>query len=220
MRRYLSVALPILFIAGAGSIHAATLCQQSFDLWGATAGDTVVLKYSEYVGGDCDWYRMYTITMDSTGIIDEQVERNVYIYLPLWPDSIYEGRRMQRIISLDRKDDGFYLRYVTSSAPGGVTISAPSYDSTFWPRHKEFLIGMQYDTLWKFFDPPQIKAEAELLWKSPNAVYKNYSISSVYMLFESGHLVLIINQPVSADGLDTMHGVIIYKLKGWLRESD
>ena len=205
MRKNVIATLLTFFLAGVDSLDASGFCQQSFDLWGATVGDTIVLKYSEYVGGDCDWYRIYTITIDSSGIIDEDVKRDVFINLPLWPDSIYQGKRMQRIISLNHKDDGFQL-------PGFATVSPPAFDSTFWPKHNDFLYYMKFDTLWKIFDPPLFSVDAELLWKSPNAVYKNYDISAAYFLFESKHLVLIINQPMTAPGYDTLHGLIIYQL--------
>jgi hypothetical protein len=55
--------------------------------------------------------------------------------------------------------------------------------------------------------------EAELVYSHKRGLYKNYSISQAVYYSPSGYLVVVTNQPQKAIGLDTMHGLLIFRLR-------
>ncbi|MCM2272877.1 MAG: hypothetical protein NDJ18_10045 [candidate division Zixibacteria bacterium] len=44
------------------------------------------------------------------------------------------------------------------------------------------------------------------------ALYKNYSIREALFYPESSYLVIVTDQPLKQAGMDTMHGLLIYRI--------
>jgi hypothetical protein len=61
---------------------------------------------------------------------------------------------------------------------------------------------------------PTVKgAAAKPMFFSERGLFFNYTIDSAYFFPRSGFLLVFINQPVKAVGLDTMHGFEVMKIQ-------
>jgi hypothetical protein len=55
--------------------------------------------------------------------------------------------------------------------------------------------------------------KADLIYFYPKGLYVNYHISKLYHFEKSKYILLITDQPNKADGLDTMHGFMIFRIE-------
>ena len=183
---------------------SASLCRQTIMFVGKTEGDTSTLLFYEYVSGECTPYRMHYLQIGPEGLLDAVQKTSYYLTLPLWDDSATNGKHLERAEQLLRSGDAFVM-------PFGQTIRSPKYDSTFVSKYGDSIVNyiIPYDLL----DEPVMNIDAELLYRLPGGLYKNYKITDAYLMRQSRILFLILYQPMEKTGLDSMQGVLVYRVK-------
>ena len=97
-----------------------------------------------------------------------------------------------------------------------MSIRSPLFDSTFFAKF--WNAGGSPDVWYRkcsdnCIDDPMFDFPAKLIYYDKCGVYKNYAIKSAYYYEQSWYLIIFTHNPEKAAGLDTMHGVLIYRLK-------
>lgn len=199
------VLLAAIMFVSSSTGFSATICQQTIEFVGKTEGDTSTLLFYEYVSGECGYYLLHYLQIGPEGLLDSVRTKRDYLTLPLWNDSTTIGKRLEIAELLPRSGDAFVM-------PFGQTIRAPQFDSVFMQKFRDsvahYLMPRE-----RFFDQPLTDLEIELLYRYPGGLYKNYQIKDAYLIKQSWVLVLVLYQPITKVGQDTMHGVLIYRIK-------
>jgi hypothetical protein len=186
--------------------QSASLCRQTIMFVGKTEGDTSTLMFYEYVSGECSTpYRQHYLKIGPEGLLDAVFKGSYALTLPLWNDSATNGKRLEEAELLLKSGDAWVM-------PFGQSIRAPEHDFAFDSTYSESVLV--YNKWYGgFFDEPRMDVEADLLYRLPNGLYKNYEIKDAYLMRQSRILFLIIYQPLEKVGLDSMHGVLVYRVK-------
>lgn len=207
MRLFILVLIGIMVCAVGSSAVAASFCEQSYTILGKTAGDTAWLYFDEYVSNECQESHLYAVLLTP--------DRHVILQGYVGDDSIgaawgvlpFMGLPTEQPIHLFDSAGIFRL-------PSGGQFSVPTdpdfplrwqnvdYSLNSWERQ------MTYPT--KEF-PIFEGVKAEQLY-AHRALYKNYSIKEALYYPESSYLVIVTDQPLKQVGMDTMHGLLIYRI--------
>jgi hypothetical protein len=203
-QRFIALLL-LSFILLLPDAFPATLCRQTIELVGKTEGDTSTLLYYEYVSGECGYYRMHRLSIGPDSVLSIKEWRLENLTLPLWDDSATNGKRLEEAELLLKSGDAWVM-------PFGQSIRAPEHDFAFDSTYSESVLV--YNKWYGgFFDEPRMDVDADLLYRLPNGLYKNYEIKDAYLMRQSRILFLTIYQPLEKAGLDSMHGVLVYRVK-------
>lgn len=209
--RELLAAVIILFV-GATVDHAATLCEQKFELLAKSTGEPSMLAYSEQLTGECEQYRLHLLLLHPD--VSCEMERSGFGNRPDFILDFFDKLGIERSVELT--DSSGIYRF-----NGSTTVQAPEYDSlldSMWVAEaRAGKVNGEHDWCLRhrdlcFFGPRFAGAEATLLHRYHGGLYFNYTIDRVVYYPDSGVLVLITNQPKKKVGLDTMHGLLIYRL--------
>lgn len=202
--------LSVLF--SAPSVLPATLCTQDFNVEGKTSGDSSVLVISEKMGGECS-PNVYSTVITFLGMNRYKVEYKIeYMQRDdsAWVPPSFETDVMEPYRVL--KDSGG-VYYLGSS----MAMRLPEHDSLFdayW-----ISLGGNYRMPYSSLDqwcgdivdePVFLNVTVDLVYRSTRGLYKNYTIDKAVYFPESKCLVVIINQPRSVVGWDTLHGFLVY----------
>lgn len=204
-RPYLFVVATVAIISS--SPFAATLCKQTFTVLGKTKGDTAWLYIDEYKSGECQGTRLYAFLLmpgrhaQLTGEVGSDPIGSA------WGTSLFVGQPQEQPVRLSDSAGIFVI-------PGTGRFYIP-YDPEFelrWQGTDMDLISWERQRSYPSRDYPVFDAvDAKLLFALP-ALYKNYSVKEALYYPESGYLVILTHQPIEQVGLDTLHGVLIYKI--------
>jgi hypothetical protein len=201
----ITVLLVVTWALFSSTGQSATLCRQTIELVGKTEGDTSTLLYYEYVSGECGYYRMHRLSIGPDSVLSIKEWRLENLTLPLWDDSATNGKRLEEAELLLKSGDAWVM-------PFGQSIRAPEHDFAFDSTYSESVLV--YNKWYGgFFDEPRMDVDADLLYRLPNGLYKNYEIKDAYLMRQSRILFLTIYQPLEKAGLDSMHGVLVYRVK-------
>lgn len=208
MRKSAAVALLIAVIPVI--THASSLCHQIFDILGKTAGEQSVLLFTVELTNECERTTMYAalLTSDSAIVLSKDEATD-----PAWPVTFLSGNETEQPIVFDSG----LTEYVFGN---GWTLSPPVYDSTFESTWREFS-SRGYGGLreWYWHCPTDCadlpvftNCDARLAYRYGGGLYKNYHFSKVLWYPDSHVLVCVVLQPMLAEGMDSMHGLLVYHL--------
>ncbi len=194
------------------SAQCASLCEQFFTVQGKSYGTMSVLAYQEQLTGDCEQYRLHLVFINDS--LTTSIETEGLSSPPSQMDGFFELFGRERCDTLRDSSGVFIIGYRES-------CSVPKEDTSFNRKWVDFLrSGGSSSRDWCELYPLECTeypafhgVEAALLYKHPGALYRGYSIATSLYYPTSKILVLITHQPRKAVGLDTMHGVLVYRLK-------
>ncbi|MCB2202125.1 hypothetical protein KQH51_04790 [bacterium] len=190
--------------------HAASLCNQIFNILGKTSGEQSVLLFSVELTNECERKTSYAalLTSDSAVVLSKDEATD-----PAWPAIFLSGGEIEQPIVFDSGLAAYDLG-------NGWTVSPPPTDSTFVGKWKE-LNRRSYGSLREFYRhcptdcedlPIFANCDARLAYRYEGGLYKNYHFSKVLWYPDSRVLVCVVHQPLLAVGMDSMHGLLIYHL--------
>lgn len=195
---------------GGSDVIAASSCEQTFSVLVKTRGDHSLLIYKEAVGGGCIFTDLHILFLEQDTIWTFKT-RFTEAYDPVRLPHFRDMDREEEVIPV--MNDGVLLLNDTMS------IGPPPYDSGFGPRFVECPGGpCGVPRLWYkhctagCLDQPVIDFPAELIYHNQRGVYKNYLIKTAWYWEESGYLLIQTDNPNKATGLDTMHGMLLYRV--------
>jgi len=208
-----ATALSVVFLLILVSIMprlamATTMCDQTFTIYGKTAGEHSAIFWDIFVGGECENWHVYAFFVG--------YERTYQMSLGIdgggkaWVPSFLEELPTERMDTLVQAGGKFYI-------DKDIYFMAPEPDTTF--RRK--WAGIQYEGVKKWYSecpvncsdyPVFNKAEATLLYEHKTGLYKNYLIKQAIYFPISHYLVIMTDQPALATGMDRMDGMLIYKI--------
>ncbi|MBN2227140.1 MAG: hypothetical protein JW763_07215 [candidate division Zixibacteria bacterium] len=212
MRLFVSVATLVITLGPITvNTQAATFCTQEFTIYGKTAGDHSILMYEIYTGGECEDWTIHSLYLgfDSPKLIGGGTGATGKDWIPILLNDLPHDTRVE----LSDSNGAFYINDTTYFTP-------PQLDSTFKRKFMHIIReGGSDERDWYracqsgCSDYPEFYgADAELIYVFRGGLYKNYTIKEAVHFPESGYLVIIIDQPLTATGMDTMHGMLVYRL--------
>ena len=193
------------------SAHASSCCEQTFFVLAKTEGDHSLLIYKEKLDGECycatNLFILFlepdTVSVYRTHYCeDPEKEWN----LPHFRDLMTDG-----LVRPSLQDSTFVLN-------DSMSITRPNVDTTFLRRFASYDIGMSVPKIWHerckddCLDGPVFNFPAELVYFHRGGVYKNYNIIDVWYWEQSGYVLVQTENPQKAAGLDTMHGMLLYRV--------
>lgn len=216
----------LLSIANLPEVFGTTNCNQTFSFLSLSLsgrfGDEPVFWIVEDVGGECQYSNILQIVPSKLrdNLIDTSlkeykkwgwlrkglmsVESEPYIKLSLsngiWKEkeNILKIRSPFRSIKFDTLADN----YVINGLEINKTHLGMDRSGKLWNEN----YGMKGIML------PRIEGlDAKLVYYYPKGLYVNYKISKVYYFANLNYLLVFTYQPKLANGLDTMHGFLIFK---------
>ncbi len=212
MRFYNCLAVCLLVgLIPASTALTASLCDQTFTIHGKTSGDNAMLFWSVVLGGDCEpIVRGFVLVLGDTTTPVLTTQR----WGMDWVQRIFNDISEEKSIKIEETDG----RYVINDT---VWIEPPAEDTTFLRKFQTVIKhGCRGPKDWycecpvNCSDYPIVHGcEADIVYAYEGGVYKSYSFKDVLYYPESGYLVVISDQPVKAVGLDTMHGMLVLRLK-------
>jgi len=193
--------------------EAATNCNQSFTFLLATADSNSVFWIAEDVGGECWDSRLIQIVLENT--------KDTAIYSRLgypgswnwrWLGERIKGVVCQPAIEL-RNENGMWG---VPGLPWRVKVPLPD-SALFKLFQEEFNAGRErsWNMIYgiKGINIPSVEGiDIKLAYYYPEGVYIGYTISKAYYFPQSRYILVFINQPRMASGLDTMHGFLLLKI--------
>lgn len=202
------VYLLALLVACTSSVGATTCCDQVFTVKGKTAGDYGVIVWRIDVGGECLFTEAQFLFTAPEGahLLKMRMGDN-----DKWPDGFLSDARAETMF--DAVDSSGVFRLNDS------IVAYPPLPDTLFPLRYQELAQYQDAGSWykncpvECIDYPRfLGCEAKLVYTHAGGLYKNYKLKSVTYFPESGYVVIVIDQPMKAAGLDTMHGLFVFKL--------
>lgn len=202
-------------ISVACTTSAATLCEQEFTVYGKTKGDHSLLFWHEYLTGECGQHRTYAIYLSDTGSVELDCQ-----WCPGdWVPAVTANLPMESAIEVPVGD--------SCVVEDSIVVSPPPFDSTFPARYRELVKSGARGTAgdWNRLTfergrggerdyPVFWGTEAHCIYAHDRGLYKNYGFQRVLYFAESRYVVIITDQPHTAIGLDTLHGLLVFKLLG------
>ena len=212
--RFFIYAVILVFIGGfiTTTASASSCCDQKFTIHGKTTGEYSLLMYDVYWGGDCLCWSVHTVYLG----IERTMAMETNIGLSSGRDWIPMFLSQFPLDTQVELPDSNGIYYINDS----MYITPPPKDSTFEQKYidimrdagadeRDWYRECQYDCN----DYPEFFGfDAKLVHSYSRGLYKNYGIKEVIYFPESGYLAIITDQPHKAAGLDTMHGMLVYRL--------
>lgn len=190
------------------SANPSTCSEQTFAFKGKTSSEPSLLVYWELRDGAANMmttiYYLF-LTDDSAWAFTSAFHQDTLGCASL----VFTQMNYESYIEPKRIDGALRLNDSMSFCP-------PSFDSTFFTR---FWDAGGTPSVWyrkcsdNCIDNPIFNFDSKLIYYHKNGVYKNYEIESAYFYEQSGYLIVFTHNPEKAAGLDTMHGVLIYRVR-------
>ena len=194
------------------SVQGASLCEQFFTVQGKSYGTMSIMAYQEQLTGDCEQYRLHLVFIHDS--LTTSIEDDGLSSPPSQMDGFFELFGRERCDTLRDSSRVFIIGYKES-------CTAPQEDTCFDRKWVEFMkSGGSNSRDWCELNPNECAeypvfhgVQATLLYQHARSLYRGYSIVEAMYYPTSKILVLVTHQPRKAVGLDTMHGVLVYRLK-------
>jgi len=204
----LAIILGLFCLLGTSSLMAWGYCDKSFIFMGMTIGDTCTLAFMEVAFGECERWNVYYIYLDSSGLIGQSVRGFQFTAeVPVW-DSLLTGKKLAWARRFWPAGDHYEIKYNPK-----YSVKEPLFDSAFNEMWRNLEYDMDKTSIIKsHFDEPIFNMPVELLWRWPDALYKNYRIDEAILV---GRYVFIrTHQPlIEGRWSASLHGVMVYRLK-------
>ena len=193
------------------SAEAWLPCDVSFIFMGKTKGNPRTLAFMEAETGECEGYHVRYLTLkDDSLLSDTAVYHHWGFPVPAWDTSLAVGDSLDYFFHMWQTNGVFASNFCL------YTIRAPEHDSAFdaiW--RTTYYEGatdqkMVESVLASNFDPPLISRGAELVWKYPNGLYKNYQITEVII---TGGIAFIRTQGPNQRAEEPHNGLLIYHIE-------
>jgi hypothetical protein len=199
------IAVIALGVTAVGS----TSCVQTFTIYGKTAGEHGVLMWDVSVDGECEFTTSYCLFLGNDRpylLTTASSAKDVF------PQFLSEHRPEKSVML--RSSEGKH--FISKS----IYVTPPPSDSTFQRKFNKVINDGGRDASdWYKACPVHCSdypiffgTDAKLVYEYRDGLYKNYAFSQVIFFPKSKYLVLVTDQPTRAVGLDTMHGLLVYKL--------
>lgn len=201
----------VIVLTVAISAEAWLPCDVSFIFMGKTKGNPRTLAFMEAETGEREGYCVRYLTLKDDSLLSDTVVYHHWGFpVPAWDTSLAAGDSL----------DYFFHMWLTNGVYASnlcqYIIRAPEYDSAFdatW-RTTYFEGVTDYkmvaSVLASSFDPPLISRGAELIWKYPNGLYKNYQIAEVII---TGGIAFIRTQGPNQRAEEPHNGLLIYHIE-------
>jgi hypothetical protein len=210
MKRSISLLALLCVILLSESPMAATFCVQTFTVYGKTAGEHSILFWDMEVGGDCSSDTTFALFLgdDNACVMTDRLNSKEFV-----PQFLSEVGSEKSVVLTD--SSGIY-RIADS-----VYFTVPATDTTFLATFSRLntLGAMGNGRDWcrdspvNCIDYPVFSGTgATLIYRYAEGLYKNYRFEQVTYFPGSKYLVLVVDPPVVAHGLDTMRGLLVYRL--------
>ncbi len=198
----------VLILLSTSQLFGGSFCQQTIELIGKTDEDTSRIYYYEYVSGECEGYQMFELIISADSVLSWKSWGHDCLTFPYLSDSLNAQRvaKLEPALRLFERDGNFGFQY----KPLLLSTSKKEYE-----ENKIILdsMVMHGGSLPKKIENPDFHVEAKLIYSKPGGVYLNYEIHEAY-LFRKSHIIFIVtHQPRMMTAYDTLHGVLIYKIK-------
>jgi len=191
--------------------NAASLCKQKFSILAKSPGSPSIVAYQEELTGECEQYRLHLVFLHDD--IVTNMSRSGLDDPPIFVLDYFGTLGREESVSLNDSSGVYWIN-------DSVWFKAPEFDSTFDERWSAFVASGGRDEhswcvenredCWYF--PVFSGADPVLVHRYSGGLYKNYSIDAVTYFPASGTIIIITRQPRLKVGLDTMHGLLIYRL--------
>ena len=206
------IAAMVTLLLVSVSASAASICEQTFTVFGKTIGANAILAFREEIGGECGLDNLFLIMLN--------------VNVPGVVLSTYSPKGVGHRVTAFLNEVGTEYVDTVAEEHGRFTLNdsvyftLPPEDTTFGRKHGRLTNEGQADAAhWRRECPVNcqdypnfVGTKATLLYEYKRGLYKNYTISQCLWYSKSNILVIITNQPMRAVGLDTMHGLLIYHL--------
>jgi hypothetical protein len=190
--------------------NAASCCEQRFTVLGIEGHGCPQLWFQVSMKRDCYSEVIWQLTLDGDSVSAVQSQ-----HLGVWEKSHdWSQIDFEKPHNLDYSN-GIYTLGDT------ITVTSPRYDFGF-ERQFRRLARETADASgrgWRKFcksdclDEPVVSgADIALLYEHPTGIYKNYLVYDATYFASQQLLVVVTYQPIRGDGLDAMHGLLVYKL--------
>ena len=200
--------LSLIALSSPAVVIASTNNIQTFTLLDVDGGDTTTVTIQERIVGEASPYpegdfTKYIITLFPNDSSFEKVERYTKRDSATWDAN--------DIIALDKSEEMYHL-------PGGGAFILPPIDTLFPDRHEEIAASSGPEFWYQnckadcLRDLRFIGVTAKRLYFNRKGLYINYNIKEAYYHVSTGLLIVFTDQPRLAAGLDTMHGVLLYRV--------
>ena len=212
MRFYKCFAVYLLVaLISASAALAASLCDQTFTIHGKTQGENSLLFWEVFRGGECyHWYGYALVLGDSvTPVMTFNPEDQT------WVSRLLGDLSTEGAVNIESTEGVYRIN-------DSVWIEPPPVDTTFVRKFSGLISGGSYGNAAEWHrmcssncnDYPIVHGcEADVVYAYEGGVYKSYSFKEVLYFAESRYVVVITDQPQTAVGLDTMHGLLVLKLE-------
>jgi hypothetical protein len=203
------IAMWGIVLAVVVAAYGASSCEQFFTIYGKTKGDHGVLLWDVYVDGECEHYTSYCLFLGNDQPTLMTVGGSAKSVFPQFL-SEHHSEKAIVLTAIDGK----------CSIKRGISVAPPASDSTFSRKFNK-VIGDGGRNAYDWYKkcpvycsdyPEFMGVDAKLVYQHVGGLYKNYSFSQVLYFPQSRYLVLVTNQPLRAAGLDSMHGLLVYRL--------
>jgi hypothetical protein len=206
------VATMLTFFLVNISASAGSICKQTFTVYGKTTGPNSILAFREQIGGECESNNLFMILLYADSL--------PLIFSAGAPDGVSE--RVMSFLNAVGAEPADTVAEANGrfSLNDSVYFTLPPEDTTFaWKHGRLGNEGKADAAHWRKKCPVNcqdypnfVGAWATLLYEHKRGLYKNYTVSQCLWYSRSDILVIVTYQPRTAVGMDTMHGILIYRL--------
>lgn len=212
MRFYRCFAVCLLLVLfSASAALASSMCDQTFTIHGKTKGETSLLFWDEYRGGQCgEWYGCALVLgIPGTPLMTLTADRQT------WVASLLDDLPTEEMERVEASDGVYRIN-------DSVWVEPPPEDTIFVRKFSGLVSGGSYGDARAWHRMCSSNCEdypivhgcvSDVVYAYEGGVYKNYTFKEVLYYPESGYLVVTTDQPLTAVGLDTMHGLLVLKLE-------
>ena len=189
----------------------ATNCEQSFHVFGKSAGENCVIYFQMSLRGDCLKDHLYALHL-----VGNSTKRFTYDLKDKdWVTGFLASQVTEASVNLQDSAGTFRIDSTRLVLP-------PASDSSFEARYHKLLdttSGRAGD--WRrlcrkgCFDPPRfVNATASLVYAHETGIYMNYSIIQAIWYPQTKLLILITHQPLKTKEGNGLNGVLVYRIGG------
>lgn len=205
-------ALCVVFLFGI--LEPATFCDQTFTVYGKTAGDPSIIMWELHTGGEClGWapHALFLYHGRPTVLNGSHAGSSKE-----WVEAFLRTQQTEEMIPLSGSNDTIYVA-------DSIYFVPPETDSAFTRLWEEEVIheGSDLPALYRscrrqdityLDDPIFYGIEADRIYRYGGGLYKNYSFKEAVYFPHSAYLVVMTHQPLVMPGMDRLDGLLIYRL--------
>ena len=217
MKRKLIISILFMFSI-IEFIHATTMCEQSFKFIALVTEESPCFYIFEELSGECYQLRLHKIILGNEGII---AKFDTYEFIGLEEEGTDSTQKeiIEPILRYSNEIPEKLLLYgnVWKKEHINWSITEPKTNDELLEKARNMtpfigsLWNEQYGLKGIMF-PEFQNIETKLEYFHPRGLYINYKITGVYYFPKKSFLLLFTEQEMKGEGLDTMHGFLIFKI--------